>query len=72
MAKKQVKSEEKKVVRFSWPDFVLYEGREVRCCEKNPNFARYMLPGAYMNRCINLSKEQWLNHLRKHGALDEE
>ena len=34
MAKKQVKTQEKKVVRFTWPDFVLYEGREVRCCEK--------------------------------------
>ena len=71
MARKQVKSEEKKIVRFRWPNFILHEGREVMCCEKNPSFARYMLPGAYMNRCIILSRDQWLNHLRKHGALNE-
>ena len=47
-----VKQTNNKVVLFSWPDFVLYEGRDGRCCEKNPPFARYMLPGAYMNRCI--------------------
>ena len=72
MARKQVKTEEKKIVRFSWPDFIMYEGRKVHCCEKNPNFAKFMLPGAHMNRCIILSKDQWLNHLRKHGTLDEE
>jgi hypothetical protein len=65
MAKKQVKSQENKVVRFSWPDFILYEGRELHYCKKTPSFATYMLPGAYMNRSITLSKQQWLNHLSK-------
>ena len=72
MAKKQVKSEEKKLYDLVGQILCSMKVAKVRCCEKNPTFARYMLPGAYMNRCINLSKDQWLNHLRKHGALDEE
>ena len=38
-----VKQTNNKVVRFSWPDFVLYEDVKF-VAVKNPTFARYMLP----------------------------
>lgn len=62
MAGNLVKTQEKKYCRFSWPNFVLYEGREIRCCEKNPTFARYMLPAGFMNRYIILSKDELTRH----------
>ena len=65
---KTVHTNEKKVVKFSWPDYVIYEGREVYCCGKYPAYAEYMLPGAYMNKIIYLNKEQWLKHLEKNSA----
>ena len=58
----------KNVVKFSWPEYIIYEGREVYCCEKFPNYANYMLPGAYMNKLITISKEQWLRHVEKNSA----
>ena len=63
--KKTVNKNEKKEFKFSWPEFIIYEGREVYCCGKYPSYAEYMLPGAYMNKIIYLSRQQWLTHLEK-------
>ena len=65
---KTVSNSEKNTVKFSWPDFIIYEGREVYCCGKYPTYAEYMLPGAYMNKIIYLNKQQWLHHLEKNSA----
>lgn len=65
---KRVKTcDEKKIVHFKWPDYIIHEGRKVWCCEKSPNFARFMLP---MSHSFFLSKDQWLAHLKKQGLLD--
>ena len=66
--KTKILSKIKNVVKFSWPEYIIYEGREVYCCEKFPNYANYMLPGAYMNKLITISKEQWLRHVEKNSA----
>lgn len=63
-------AEPKPVRKFKWPDYVIYEGREVRCATKYPHFAQYMLPGAYMNKKLTLTKDAWLRHLDKHGYSD--
>jgi hypothetical protein len=52
---------------ISFPDYILYEGRKVYACEKNKTFAIYMLPAAYMNKNIYLSRDQWERHLKKTG-----
>ena len=62
---KTVYKSEKKLVNFSWPDYVIHEGRKVYCCGKFPAYAEYMLPAAYMNKIIILSRDQWLRHLDK-------
>ena len=63
-------SQQKEIRRFKWPNYVIYEGREIKCCNKFPNHAVYMLPPAFMNKKLILSKEQWLRHLDKHGYSD--
>lgn len=50
---------------FKWPDTILYDGREVQCARKTPNFAEFILSSGYMNRRIYLSRDQWLRHLKK-------
>jgi len=49
---------------FKWPDTILFEGREIWCSMKCPNFAEYMLPPAYMNRKIYISKNEMLQHTK--------
>lgn len=71
MVRKQVKTQEKKNTRFNWPTFVHYEGHQVICYEKNPNFAKYLLPGAFMNRSIILDRDTWIRHQNNHGMLHE-
>ena len=58
----------KEVRRFKWPNSILFEGREVFCSVKNPNFAEYILHGSFMNKKLILTKEQWLRHLDKHES----
>ena len=48
-----------------FPDYVLYEGREIRCSAKWPNHAEYMMTGGYMNRVIILNKHEWQTHCSK-------
>ena len=55
----------KQVRRFKWPNYVIYEGREINCCNKFPNYAVYMLPPAFMNKKLILTRDQWLRHLDK-------
>lgn len=55
---------------FSWPNYIIYEGRKVHCSIKNPNFAQYMLPGAYMNKKITVTKNEWLRYVDKYGYYD--
>ena len=56
----------KPVRHFKWPDYIIYDGRKVGCATKNPHFAQYMLPGAYMNKKLTLTRDQWFKHLDKY------
>ena len=47
---------------FMWPDSILYDGRQIWCSRKDANFAEFMLPAAYMNRKIYISRDEWLRH----------
>ena len=47
-----------------WPDFIFFEGREVRRTGAEPSFATYTLPGAYMNKNLYLTRREWEAHVR--------
>lgn len=48
---------------FKWPDTIIYNGREVWCSLKTPNFAEFMLPASHMNRKIYISRNEWEAHM---------
>ena len=50
---------------WGWPDYIIFEGRKVYRSQTDPNHASYMLPGAYMNRKIWVSKDQFIQHNKK-------
>lgn len=56
---------------WGWPEYIIYEGRRVYRNGAEPNFARYTLPAAYMNRSIFVSRDQIINHNRKHGKITD-
>ena len=48
-----------------FPDSIIFEGNTVYYCHKEPNFAEYMLPKAYLNHKIVLNKHEWYRHYVK-------
>lgn len=55
---------------FSWPDYIIYQGKQVFASEKCPTFARFMISSGQMNRTIIVSRDQYLRHLRDTGFYD--
>ena len=55
---------------FTWPDYILYEGRKVYASGKFPAFARYMMTSSHLNPNIILSRDQYLRHLEATGYYD--
>jgi hypothetical protein len=55
---------------FNWPDTIIYDGRQVKCNRKMPNFAEFMLPAAYMNRTIYISRDEWVRYQKKNNHWD--
>lgn len=53
-------SEEEENYFGGWPHYIVYEGRTVYRSHTESNHAGFMLPGAYMNRIIWISKDQFL------------
>lgn len=47
---------------FKWPDSILYDGREIFCCRKMPNYAEFMLTGAYMNKKIYITRQDLIKY----------
>ena len=43
--------------RYKWPDYILWEGREIYRCGAERNFAKYMLPASQMNRIIYVTQD---------------
>ncbi len=70
LSRKEQKKRDNNSPSFTWPEYILYEGRKVYASDKYPTFARYMLSPAYMNRSIILSRDQYLRHLRDTGYYD--
>ena len=62
--KKVSYKKQKRKREYRWPDYVEYDGNNVWVCEKNPNFALYLLPSSQMNRKLVLSKEKLLGFLK--------
>jgi len=52
-----------------WPYYIIYEGRKVYQSQTNPNHAGYMLSGAYMNRIIWISKDQFIRHNKLYDSI---
>tara|TARA_Y100000590_G_scaffold283270_1_gene318679 strand:+ start:284 stop:499 length:216 start_codon:yes stop_codon:yes gene_type:complete len=71
MTSRVEKSARGEIVKFKWPDYVLFEGREIKCSNKFPHYAEYMLPRAYMDKKIVVNKSQWFRHLDKYDPLDD-
>lgn len=52
---------------WGWPNYIIYDGRKVYRCTTEQNHAAYMLPPAYMNNIIWISRDNIINHNKKHG-----
>jgi hypothetical protein len=62
---KKMSKTERNEFFWGWPNYIIYDGRKVYRSDTEDNHALYMLPGAYMNKKIWISKDEFIRHNKK-------
>ncbi len=44
-------------IRYKWPDYIIWEGRQICRARAEKNFAEYILPASQMNKKIYVTQD---------------